>query len=135
LRLRAAAHFRDLRLIAGAVLLFLSALPLAPYLGVPLQPGWILFAGVVCGSVLLSLLYALLFVWGAAVTPGMRRTGLRLVTFDGQPAPRSQRLWRVFGSIVSAGSFLIGYLWAVVDEEKLYWHDHISKTYLTLADS
>ena len=135
LRLRLAAHLRDMEMVAAAAALFLAALPLAPYLGVPIQPQLILLGGIVCGSLLLGLLYALLFVWGAGVTPGMKRTGLRLVTFDGLPAPRRQRLWRIFGSIVSAGSFLLGFLWAVVDEEKLYWHDHISKTYLTLADS
>jgi hypothetical protein len=29
----------------------------------------------------------------------------------------------------------IGLLWALVDEEKLTWHDHISKTFPTLQES
>jgi uncharacterized RDD family membrane protein YckC len=135
LRLRLAAHLRDLQWITGAVLLFLATLMLIPRFGVPLQPERVLLGGIVCGSLLLTLLYGLLFVWGAGVTPGMKRGGLRLVTFDGLPAPRRQRLWRIIGAIISAGSFFIGFLWGVVDEEKLYWHDHISKTYITLSDS
>ena len=135
LRLRVAAHVRDLLMVAYAVLLFLATLLLIPYFGVTVQLQMGLLGGIVCGSLLLALLFALLFVWGAGVTPGMKRTGLRLVTFDGLPAPRRQRFWRIFGGLVSAGSFLIGFLWAVVDEERLYWHDHISKTYLALSDS
>jgi len=135
LRLRLAAHAKDLQLIAGAVLLFLAALLLIPHFDVTAQPTLLLVAGVVCGSLLLTLLYGLLFVWGAGVTPGMKSTGLRLVSFYGQPAPRRQRLWRILGTVVSAGSFLIGFLWAIIDEENLYWHDHISRTYLTLSDT
>jgi uncharacterized RDD family membrane protein YckC len=135
LRLRIAAHAKDLQLMAGAVLLFLPALLLIPYFHVPVHSNTRLIAGVVGGAMLLSLLYGLLFVWGAGATPGMKSTGLVLVTFDGLPASRRRRLWRLFGTVVSAGSFLIGFLWAMTDEEKLYWHDHISKTYLTLSDT
>jgi uncharacterized RDD family membrane protein YckC len=135
IRLRAVAHLKDLQLIAGAELLFLAALLLIPYLGVAAAPLVGLLAGIACGSLLLVFLYAFLFVFGSGVTPGMKQTGLRLVTFDGLPAPRSRRFWRILGGVVSAGSFLIGFLWAAADEERLYWHDHISKTYLTLSDS
>jgi uncharacterized RDD family membrane protein YckC len=133
-RIRLRGHLRDLTLIGGALAIFLLGLSLTRFLGVVVVPKLILFGGIVCGSALLTLLYGLLFLWGAGATPGMRATGLRLVNFDGLPASRQQRLWRLLGGIVSGGSFLIGFLWAVVDEEKLYWHDHISKTYLTLAD-
>ena len=135
LRARIAAHLRDLQLVIAGSLLFCAALLIIPHFGIRLQPSMILLGGVICGLLILPLLYGLLFVWGAGVTPGMKAVGLRLVSFDGMPAPRQRRLWRVFGAVVSAGSFLIGFLWAAVDEEKLYWHDHISKTYLTLSDS
>jgi uncharacterized RDD family membrane protein YckC len=135
LRVRIAAHLRDLQLVIVGSLLFCAALLIVPRFGIRLQPSMILLGGVICGLLILPLLYGLLFVWGSGVTPGMKAAGLRLVSFDGMPAPRRRRLWRVFGAVVSAGSFLIGFLWAAVDEEKLYWHDHISKTYLTLSDS
>jgi len=133
-RIRLRGHLADLALIGGAVTIFLLGLPFTRFLGVVVVPKLILLGGIVCGAALLTLLYGMLFVWGAGATPGMRATGMRLVDFDGMPASRQQRLWRLLGGIVSGGSFLIGFLWAVVDEEKLYWHDHISKTYLTLAD-
>lgn len=135
LQLRLAAHAKDVRLIVSAVMLFLAALLLIPIFDVPVHAAPRLLAGVLCGALFLTLLYSLLFVWGTGVTPGMKSTGLLLVTFDGLPAPRRRRLWRIFGAVVSAGSFLIGFLWAMVDEENLYWHDHISKTYLTVSDT
>jgi uncharacterized RDD family membrane protein YckC len=100
-----------------------------------LAPDAALLGGILCGSLVLALLYGLLFSSLSGNTPGMRATGLRLVTFDGKTPSRRQRLYRVLGAVVSAGSFFIGFLWAAVDEEKLYWHDHISKTFLTTADS
>ena len=119
---------------------FVVPLTLLPYLGESFFRGRIalnlvLLGGVVCGSLVLALLYGLLFFSVSGTTPGMRAAGLRLVTFDGKAPSRRLRLWRVLGAVVSAGSFFIGFLWAAVDEEKLYWHDHISKTFLTLADS
>jgi RDD family protein len=134
-RLRLSAHWTDVRVVGGATALFLLGLPLIHLLGGDVVPKLILLGGLVCGSLLLALLYGLLFLWGAGATPGMKAARLRLVNFDGMPATRQQRLLRLFGAVVSAGSFLIGFLWAAVDEEKLYWHDHISKTYLTMADS
>jgi uncharacterized RDD family membrane protein YckC len=61
----------------------------------------------------------------------MQHLGLRLVNFDGQPASRPERLWRLLGSIVSAGSFLLGFLWAAMDDERFSWHDRMSRTFLT----
>ena len=61
----------------------------------------------------------------------MTAAGLRVVSFSGHKPSWQQRLLRVAGALVSAGSFLFGYLWVFIDEEKLSWHDHISKTVLT----
>jgi hypothetical protein len=41
-------------------------------------------------------------------------------------------LWRSFGYLISAGTFMLGYLWALWDEDHLCWQDRISQTYLTL---
>lgn len=67
-------------------------------------------------------------------TPGMRRFRLRVVNFDGYAPDPAQRLVRFAGAC--AGSLAgLGLLWALVDEEKLTWHDQMSKTYVTVADS
>ncbi|HEX2713751.1 MAG TPA: RDD family protein [Candidatus Acidoferrales bacterium] len=76
--------------------------------------------------------FALFTVLGGS-TPGMLLRGLRVVGFDGAaPSPR-QMLWRSFGYLVSAGTALLGFLWALWDEDHLTWQDRISQTYLTRA--
>jgi uncharacterized RDD family membrane protein YckC len=140
LQARVRGHIKDVGWIAAALCCLIAPLPLLRYFGdaasrVSLAPSLILLGGLLCGSLVLALLYGLLFYLVTGGTPGMKAAGLRLVNFDGKTPSRRERLWRVLGAVVSAGSFLIGFLWAAVDEEKLYWHDHISKTFLTLADS
>jgi uncharacterized RDD family membrane protein YckC len=64
-------------------------------------------------------------------TPGMRFAGLTLVDFDGRTPSREQRGVRQVASLLSILSAGVGLIWALVDEENLTWHDHISKTFPT----
>jgi uncharacterized RDD family membrane protein YckC len=66
-------------------------------------------------------------------TPGMRFAGLRLVDFDGRTPRRQRRIVRQFAGLLSLLSAGVGLVWALVDEESLTWHDHISKTFPTTA--
>jgi uncharacterized RDD family membrane protein YckC len=66
-------------------------------------------------------------------TPGMRFAGLRLVDFDGRSPRRDRRIVRQFAGLLSLLSAGVGLVWALVDEERLTWHDHISKTFPTTA--
>jgi uncharacterized RDD family membrane protein YckC len=84
--------------------------------------------------VLISVLYRLLFCLGNGDTPGMRCASLCVVNFDGRKPTRRQRLYRFGGGLVSVVAAGLGLLWAVVDEERLTWHDHISKTFPTVSD-
>jgi len=82
--------------------------------------------------------FALFTVFGGT-TPGMMLRGLRVVDFSGEePSPR-QFLLRAAGYMLSAGTFFLGFLWSQWDEDELTWHDRISRTYLssanTIADS
>jgi uncharacterized RDD family membrane protein YckC len=72
--------------------------------------------------------YALLVYTGS--TPGLRVARLQLVTFSGAPLTRTQRRWRVLASFLSAAAAGLGYLWCLLDQEKLSWHDRITRTYL-----
>ncbi len=82
-------------------------------------------------GVLLALFYRFLWVLGNGETPGMRFAGLRLVNFDGRLPDRDQRAFRQVSSMLSVLSAGLGLVWALVDEENLTWHDHISKTFPT----
>lgn len=68
-------------------------------------------------------------------TPGLRIAGLRLARFDGADVSRSLRRWRVFSSVLSAGSIGLGYLWCFLDEDQLCWHDRITRTHLAPKSS
>ncbi|HTB12677.1 MAG TPA: RDD family protein [Bryobacteraceae bacterium] len=82
-------------------------------------------------AVLLGIFYRFLFVLGNGESPGMRFAGLRTVNFDGRTPDRDQRAFRQVSSLLSFLSAGLGLVWALVDEENLTWHDHISKTFPT----
>ena len=78
--------------------------------------------------------FALFTVFGGT-TPGMMMRGLQVASFSGDaPSPR-QLLLRSTGYMLSAGTFFLGYLWSVWDEDSLTWHDRLSRTYLTSAQT
>jgi uncharacterized RDD family membrane protein YckC len=87
-----------------------------------------MFLGVVAT---LLIFYRLLWCLGRGDTPGMKWTHLRLVNFDGQKPNRRQRFFRLCSGALSLFAAGLGLLWALVDEETLTWHDHISKTFPT----
>ncbi len=82
-------------------------------------------------AVLMGMFYRFLWVLGNGETPGMRFAGLRTVNFDGRTPDRDQRAFRQVSSLLSFLSAGLGLVWALVDEENLTWHDHISKTFPT----
>jgi uncharacterized RDD family membrane protein YckC len=77
------------------------------------------------------------FVWALCgrETAGMSWTDLRLINFNGFPPDGKSRALRLIGCWLSYCSGLIGILWALVDEENLTWHDHMSKTFPTLRET
>jgi uncharacterized RDD family membrane protein YckC len=88
--------------------------------------------------VIVYLQYFALFTVFGGTTPGMMMRGLQVVSFSGEPPAPRQMLWRSVGYMLSAGTFFMGFLWALWDEDALTWHDRLSRTYLcpapTLAD-
>lgn len=78
---------------------------------------------------LISVFYGVLWALARRETAGMNWTQLRLVTFDGGPLDGRDRVIRFVSAWLSYCSGGLGLLWALVDEESLAFHDHISKTY------
>jgi uncharacterized RDD family membrane protein YckC len=74
--------------------------------------------------------FALFTVFGGS-TPGMMLNGLRVVSFDGGVPTSRQMAWRSFGYLISAGACLLGFAWALWDDDQLCWQDRISHTYIT----
>ena len=78
--------------------------------------------------------YFFLFTVFGGTTPGMMLRRLEVVDFSGEePTPRNLLL-RAAGYFLSAGTFFLGFLWAMWDEDELTWHDRISRTYLRSAE-
>ncbi len=85
----------------------------------------------VAAAVVISLFYRVLYCLGNGDTPGVRWAGLRMVDFDGRVPTRRQRFQRLAGGCVGALAAGLGLLWALFDEERLTWHDHMSETFPT----
>jgi len=68
-------------------------------------------------------------------TPGLWLAKLEVTRFDGAPASRSLRRWRVLASLLSCVSLGLGYAWCFLDEDRLSWHDRITRTHLGSAPS
>ena len=75
--------------------------------------------------------YQQMFLLYAGRTVGMRMLGLRLSTFDGRTPQWSERRSRARYLLISCASVALGFLWALVDEDRLCWHDRISLTFPT----
>jgi len=81
-------------------------------------------------ALLFWMAYEFLFVVYTGSTPGLRAARLRLAGFDGLPINRRSRRWRVLASFLSALSAGLGYLWCVLDQDGLCWHDRITRTHI-----
>jgi len=79
--------------------------------------------------------YFALFTIFGGTTPGMMMRGLQVVSFSGEPPMPQQMFLRSAGYILSAGTFFLGFLWAMWDEDELTWHDRLSRTHLSAAQT
>ena len=77
-----------------------------------------------------AVLYEMLFFTLAAATPGMRYAKLALSTFDNKRPTRGQRWSRLGALAVALLPIGLGVALAIFDEDRLSWHDRLSKTYL-----
>jgi uncharacterized RDD family membrane protein YckC len=75
--------------------------------------------------------YFALFTIFGGTTPGMMMRGLQVLSFSGEPPTSRQMLLRSLGYLLSAGTFFLGFLWAIWDSDELTWHDRLSRTYLS----
>jgi uncharacterized RDD family membrane protein YckC len=74
--------------------------------------------------------YQYLLLVYSGTTPGLKLAKLELHRFDGSPVPLRIRRWRVLTSVLSGLSLGLGYAWCFLDEDRLCWHDRITRTYM-----
>jgi len=121
----------DVSVILMAIALFVGVIEFMG--GFPLTRHTLPYIGAL--AVLIGLFYKALWCTLGLDSPGMNIVGLRTLNFDGHGPTFEQRVCRMASgglSIMAAG---LGLLWALADEEKLTWHDHISRTFVTIDDT
>jgi len=91
----------------------------------------------VCASTFAAvyLQYFVLFTIFGGTTPGMMMRGLQVMSFTGEPPTTRQMVLRSAGYLLSAGTFFLGFLWAMWDSDELTWHDRLSRTYLSVEQT
>ena len=82
-------------------------------------------------TMLLWTVYQHLFLLYAGRTPGMSLRSIHLRTFDGRVPQWQERGRRARFIFVSFAAAALGFLWALVDEDALCWHDRVSQTFPT----
>ena len=124
---RLAAMLYDALLVIA--LLFMATLPfIAARAGEPVETG----DNLLYRTVLIAVVFAF-FVgfWSrSGRTLGMQSWGLQLETMDGQLPSATAATLRFFAAIVSLLPLGLGFLWQLIDRDRLAWHDRISKTRL-----
>lgn len=125
---RACAAAFDGSMILIAYGLFLSVFH---FLGGSFSPTKPVILTMSAAAVLIAMFYGFVWVCAGGQTPGMRTFRLTLINFDGYPPDSASRWLRYLGACLGYCAGGLGLLWALLDEESLAWHDHISKTFPT----
>jgi uncharacterized RDD family membrane protein YckC len=132
LAIRAVAGVLDFAVIVVALGVFLAVFYLMGGVALTDLEGLraiaVAFLAIVC-------FYWIFYVGYLGGTSGMNWLGLRVLNFDGEPPSSAQRRTRAVGTILSTLSLGLGFAWSIADEEKLTWHDRMSKTFVTREGS
>ena len=126
MHLRVMATAVDALLVLGGFVLFCAAAAWAAG-SVPTGP----IAGIIAGGALalLYLSYQALFFWFSDSTPGMRYARIGLCTFSDENPSRSAMRKRILAQLVAVCPLGLGVLWMLLDDDRLGWHDRISRMY------
>jgi uncharacterized RDD family membrane protein YckC len=76
-----------------------------------------------------ALLYQMLFFSLNETTPGMRYARIGLCTFAETNPTRLQKRRRVLAQVLAVCPLGLGLLWVLLDDDRLGWHDRISRVY------
>ena len=95
----------------------------------PIEVGVPLALGAAGTLAALWLAYQVLFFTLSDQTPGMRYARIGLCTFTDENPSRSAMRRRILAQIVAVCPMGLGLLWALLDDDRLGWHDRISRMY------
>ena len=123
---RMMAAIVDFALVLCAFLLFVLV-----FVACTIHPPTGKMAMVAAGLTLgvLAALYQWLFFTFAEGTPGMQYAKIALCTFDDENPDRRAMRNRVLATLLSVLPLGLGLLWALLDDDRLGWHDRMTRTY------
>ncbi|GAA3752557.1 RDD family protein [Terriglobus aquaticus] len=108
---------------------FLLAVAAAGMAGGALPTGLFALGASAVTLLLFGVGYLLLSFTLSGQTVGMRYARIALCTFGDDNPTRSAMRRRLFAMGLSAVSLGLGFAWAMLDDDKLGWHDRISRMY------
>jgi uncharacterized RDD family membrane protein YckC len=114
--------------------LFLAIALLLPFTGgeaLPADRPWLHLAFQVYLLAVCLAFFAWFWVHGGQ-TLGMRAWRLRVLTLDGRPLAWRAAVLRFFAAGLSWLPAGLGFLWVLVDHDRLAWHDRLSGTALVV---
>jgi uncharacterized RDD family membrane protein YckC len=123
---RLMAGIVDVCLVLGGFLLFavtFVACTAHPPTGKPAV------AGAAVALAAFFLLYQWMFFSFAEATPGMRYAKIALCTFSDENPTRAAMRGRIVALMLAALPLGLGFLWAFFDDDRLGWHDRMTRTY------
>lgn len=129
LRRFAAMLYDGLLLVA---VLFFASLPVNLAVGGAIHDGMVIYQ-----LYLLAVTFAYLgWQWTrGGQTLGMKAWRLRLVNESMQDVNWRQSLLRFAAALLSWAACGLGYLWLLIDRDRLAWHDRLSRTRLILTEA
>lgn len=133
---RFAAMLYDALLLLGmlALAVALMVIPYEALAGTPFPNEDPLYRLVLQAYLLLVTGLFFTFFWArGGQTLGMRAWRLRVLRDDGQPVTWRDAWWRFGAALVSLMPAGLGFLWPLIDRERLTWHDRLSHTRLVMV--
>jgi len=128
----------ELRLMAAAVDFFWIGAAFVGFAAVAVElagqslkvlPKPLMGASAAVVLLVLYVLYQMLFFTLTGDTPGMRYARIGLCTFGDRNPTRKAMRRRVLATLLAACPLGLGLAWACLDEERLGWHDRMSRMY------
>lgn len=126
LELRVIAGALDATSVAAITCLFWFVASLAAFPQGRAATATLALAGLVIWG-----LYQYLFLTRMGRTPGMSYLGLRIGRVQPKPLTRTLLAARALSVVLSSAAAGLGFLWALVEEDRLTWHDRITQTFVT----
>lgn len=129
----APGFFRRMAAIIYDLFLLVALLFVATSLLLPFNAGVAFTSSQYFYPIYLLLVSFFFYAWfwtHGGQTLGMRAWKIKVMTYDLEPISWVQASIRFISAIASLALFGMGFLWILVDKNRLGWHDYLSRTSL-----